>query len=94
MVTVGTAVPLVGTADHPDALRYRLQGRLLDGGNWQDLAIARRDQTLGEIVSWDTTGFAPGLYQLQLTAVDTNNISLGNALPCQLQIELLPAPTE
>lgn len=93
-VIAGTAVSLVGTADHPDALRYRLQGRLVESNTWLDLAIARRDQALGEIISWDTTGFTPGLYQLQLTAVDANNISLANALHCQLHIEVLPAPLE
>ena len=91
-VQAGTAVSFVGTANHPDAVRYRLQGRLVDNNTFTDFALARRGQTLGEIVSWDTSDVPAGIYLLQLTAVDSNNISLTNASVCQLQIEILPAP--
>ena len=91
-VITGTAVSFVGTTNHPEASRYRLQVRLLDSNLWNDVAFSRAETTLGEIMTWDTTDVIPGTYVAALTAVDNNNISLPTVAPCQLQLELLPVP--
>ena len=91
-VITGTAVSFVGTTNHPEASRYRLQTRLLESNIWNDVAFSRAETTLGEIMTWDTADMVPGMYVVALTAVDNNNISLPTVAPCQLQLELLPVP--
>lgn len=88
-VMTGTAVSFVGTTNYPTASRYRLQARLLESNIWNDVAFSRAETKLGEIMTWDTTDAVAGMYVVALTAVDSNDITLPQATPCQLQLELL-----
>jgi proteasome lid subunit RPN8/RPN11 len=83
-------ISFIGTASHPDAHRYRLEGRLHGGDTWQLLQEWRRDIPLGEVGRWDTSGYPAGLYEVRLIAVDSNNVRLAHTGLCQIVIELDP----
>lgn len=87
-LAVGTAVPILGSADIPTANRYRLEMRQTGATSWQLVQATRRDQTLGELGTWDTTNLIPTQYDLRLTAVDSNNVILQSAPICQITVEL------
>lgn len=89
-VPVGTSVEVVGTARHPQAVRYRVESRPLGAENWTLVKAQRRDTSLGQLATWDTTGYAPGTYELRLTAVDGNNIRLADTELCLITLELIP----
>jgi hypothetical protein len=82
------SITFIGTAEHPDAHRYRLEGRLHGSSDWRLLRQWRSDIALGELGSWDTSGYPDGLYEVRLIAVDNNNVRLANSELCQLVIEL------
>ena len=86
----GATIEVIGTASHPNADRYRVEARPSGAENWVPLRTLNRDTTLGTLARWDTTAYAPGGYELRLTAVDPNNIGLANTDLCELQIELIP----
>jgi proteasome lid subunit RPN8/RPN11 len=81
-------ISFIGTADHPDAHRYRLEGRLNGGNTWQLIQEWRRDVQLGALGQWDTSGYPAGLYEVRLIAVDNNNVRLAHTSLCQIVIEL------
>jgi proteasome lid subunit RPN8/RPN11 len=83
-------ISFIGTANHPDAHRYRLEGRLHGGDTWQLIQEWRRDIALGELGQWDTNGYPAGLYEVRLIAVDSNNIRLAHTSLCQIVIEIGP----
>jgi proteasome lid subunit RPN8/RPN11 len=83
-------ISFIGTADHADAHRYRLEGRLHGGDSWQLIQEWRRDIPLGELGQWDTTGHPFRLYEVRLIAVDSNNVRLADTSLCQIVIELGP----
>jgi proteasome lid subunit RPN8/RPN11 len=83
-------ISFIGTASHPDAHRYRLEGRLHGGNTWQLLREWRQDVTLGELGQWDTSGYPAGLYEARLIAVDNNNVRLTHTSLCQIVIEIGP----
>jgi proteasome lid subunit RPN8/RPN11 len=83
-------INFIGTASHPDAHRYRLEGRLHGGNTWQLLREWRQDVTLGELGQWDTSGYPAGLYEVRLIAVDNNNVRLAHTSLCQIVIEIGP----
>jgi proteasome lid subunit RPN8/RPN11 len=89
-VPVGTSVDVVGTARHPQAVRYRVEGRPLAAENWMLVNAQRGHTSLGQMATWDTTDYAPGTYELRLTAVDRNNIRLANTELCLITLELTP----
>lgn len=88
--TLGTAVSLLGTADHPDTSRYQLEIRPVGIEQWELLRVLRLRTDFGELASWDTANRAAGLYEIKLTAVDRNNIQLANTNLCVITIELTP----
>ncbi len=83
-------VSFIGTASHPDAHSYRLEGRLHGGSDWQLVRQWRRDVSLGNLGRWDTSGFPAGLYEVRLIAVDNNNVRLAHTSLCQIVIEIGP----
>lgn len=87
---VGSTIEVIGTASHPDATRYRVEARPSGADNWVPLRTLSRGTTLGTLVRWDTTNYTSGLYDMRLTAVDSNNIRLVSTDLCELQIELIP----
>ena len=86
----GTELEVIGTATHPDAVRYQIEQRPFNAESWQPLNTIRRSTKLGELASWNTTDLSPGLYEIRLTAVDRNNIRLTNTARCDIAIELVP----
>ena len=87
---VGATVEIIGTASHPDAAKYRVETRPSGAENWVLLRTMNHDTNLDTLVRWETTNYAPGVYDLRLTAVDPNNIRLVSTALCELQIELIP----
>jgi proteasome lid subunit RPN8/RPN11 len=87
-IPAGSELAFVGTADYPDAVRYQLDMRPAETEPWTLLGRFRRDQTLGELGTWDTAGATPGQYEVRLSAVDRNNIRLGNSPPCAIQLNI------
>lgn len=83
-------ISFIGTASHPDAHRYRLEGRLHGGDAWQLLQEWRRDIPFGELGQWDTTSYPAMLYEVRLIAVDSNNVRLAHTSLCQIVIEIGP----
>jgi proteasome lid subunit RPN8/RPN11 len=87
---VGTSVIVVGTADFPNATRYRVEVRSASDVEWTLVDARRRDTTLGELAVWDTVEHKPGSYEIRLTAVDRNNIILSSSPQCIIDFELVP----
>jgi proteasome lid subunit RPN8/RPN11 len=83
-------ITFIGTAEHPEAHRYRLEGRLLGGSSWQLLREWRQSMLFGELGRWDTSGYPSGHYEVRLIAVDNNNVRLANSELCQIVIQLEP----
>lgn len=90
VVPAGSELEIIGTADHPDAYRYRVEVRPMGVDLWTLVDDQRRDNTLGLLAKWDTSTLQPGMYEIRLTAVDRNNIRLVNSELCLLSITLLP----
>jgi hypothetical protein len=88
--SLGTAVPIIGAANIPEAARYRLEVRLAGTTDWLLVDDWTRDEPLNTLAAWDTTPHRSGTYEMRITAVDRNNIQLATATPCQLTIELNP----
>lgn len=83
----GATIPLVGTADLPEATRYQVERRLAESdGGWSLIGTTRFNQSLGTLVRWKTRDVAPGVYDVRLTAVDRTNLQLANAPLCQIQV--------
>lgn len=89
-IPVGTTLTVIGTANHPNAARYRVEIRPAGTETWQLLNERRRGTSLGELATWNTAEFPSGLYEMRLTAVDRNTLLLQNATPCMITIELTP----
>ncbi len=90
MVPAGTELEIIGTADHPDAFRYRVEVRPMGADLWMLVDDQRRDATLGLLAKWDTSSHRPGMYEMRLTAVDRNNVRLVNTQLCLVALELAP----
>lgn len=86
----GETVRLIGTADVPGAARYLIQVRPQGTTEWTTADVRRRATALGQLGAWKTADYAPGAYELRVTAVDRNNIRLNSATPCQIEFELIP----
>lgn len=83
-------IPIVGTADYPDAVRYQIDIRPAGAGQWALLDQPRNSTTLGLLTSWEAAGFAAGAYELRLHAVDSNNVTLASSNPCLVAVTLTP----
>lgn len=87
-VPAGSHVELIGTADVPEAARYRVEVRPAGTETWSLVKAQTRDTSLGLLAEWDTTAHTPALYEVRLTAVDRNNVRLANTALCLLTIEV------
>lgn len=84
----GSEVTVMGTADHSDAFRYRVEVRPVGTEPWTLINAQRQDKTLGSLATWDTTPHLPATYEMRLTAVDRNNVRLVNTALCLISFEL------
>lgn len=87
---LGNAVSFIGTAVYPNAVRYKVEARLNGTETWQELGNQRRSDQFSTLANWNTNDAAAGMYDVRLTAVDSNNIRLTNSPNCLINIELLP----
>lgn len=86
----GQDVAIFGTAVLPEAARYQVEFRPAGGELWELAGVQRRQTELGLLTNWDTSELPFGQYELRLTAVDRQNISLPNVTSCQIFVELVP----
>lgn len=87
-VTYGQEITLVGTAAATGAGSYNLEIRPNGEQIWWPLGEFRRAVQTGPFLSWDTTSFAPGAYELRLSAVSQSGEVLESPLPCTVRFEL------
>jgi len=90
VVSAGSRVAIIGTADVPEAARYRAEVRPAGTDAWSLVNARSRDTSLGLLAEWDTTPHTPALYELRLTAVDRNNVRLANTALCLITVEVSP----
>ena len=87
-VTAGKAVLVVGTANHVDAVFYRLEMRPAGVENWWLLEEFRGDVATAPLTEWDTLVYSPGEYQLRLLALDQQKEPLTDTAGCTITIEI------
>ena len=90
VVPAGSRVEMIGTANVPEAARYRVEVRPAGTDTWSLVNARRQDISLGLLAEWDTTPHMPALYEVRLTAVDRNNVRLASTPPCLVTIEVRP----
>jgi hypothetical protein len=83
----GETYPVVGTADHPDARRYYLEVRPAGAENWSAIGDFRRDRVAAQLGQWNTAGYGPGFYELQLRATGRSDTALPGAT-CTILVEI------
>ncbi|HEX6385383.1 MAG TPA: Mov34/MPN/PAD-1 family protein [Anaerolineae bacterium] len=88
--TAGTQIDVIGTAEVPEAARYRVEVRPSGTDTWSLVNARRRDTSLGLLAEWDTAPHTPAQYEMRLTAVDRNNVPLANTAPCLITVEVTP----
>ena len=86
---VASQVPLIGTAQYPDAHRYQIDVRPAGVDTWTLVTQPRGDTRLGQLAEWDTTDLPAGQYELRLIAVDLNNVRLTDSSVCNIAVTLL-----
>ena len=86
----GSTLPIIGTADYPEARRYQLEARSAGSAEWSLINRSRRDTSLGLLADWKTGELPAGSYEMRLSPVDSNNIRLTNSSPCIININLTP----
>lgn len=87
-VAAGEAVQVVGTADHEDAVYYRLEMRPAGVENWWLLEEFRGDVATAPLTEWDTLVYSPGEYQLRLLALDRQKEPLAGTSGCTITFEM------
>lgn len=88
---LGADVELMGTVMLPEVTRYQVDARPVAADrSWVTIGTVRGSTKLGELATWQTENWLPGLYELRLLAVDNNNIALPGAPDCSLEVELAP----
>ncbi len=87
-VTYGKEITLVGTAAATGAGSYNLEIRPNGEQVWWPLGEFRRAVQTGPFLSWDTSSFAPGVYELRLSAVAQSGETLQSPSPCTIRFEL------
>jgi hypothetical protein len=96
------STPIIGTARHPDFVRYRLEFASLERNSSEYFLITeiRQQVTAGILASWDTTTIPDGRYQLRLrlilrdgSVIDSvvNDINVRNSQPTPLPTVPIPA---
>lgn len=94
-IDYGQEITLVGTASAADASSYSLEIRPTGEQIWWPLGDFRRATETGPFLSWDTSSFAPGPYELRLSAVGQSGEMLDSPAPCTVRFDLssqAPAP--
>jgi proteasome lid subunit RPN8/RPN11 len=90
-VAAETQVEIMGTAMIPDAPRYMVDARPAGAeARWVNIDMLRGSTKLGELAIWDTESVPPGVYELRVVPVDSNNIRLAGSPDCAIGIELIP----
>lgn len=92
--SAGTTVPrtskttLIGTADVAAASQYKLYVRAATDENeeWSTITSFRRDRTLSQLGTLDSSAMTPGIYQLYLVALNREGQSIGES--CTIVLEL------
>jgi proteasome lid subunit RPN8/RPN11 len=84
-------VEAMGTIMLPDVSRYQVDARPAGAEQrWAVIDTHRGSTKLGEIASWDVSAWPAGVYDLRLSAVDSNNIRIPTAPNCAISIEIAP----
>ena len=86
---VESQIPLIGTAQYPEARRYQLDYRPAGVETWTLIERPNSDTRLGQLAEWDTTGLPAGQYDLRFIAVDLNNVRLTDSSVCTVSLALL-----
>jgi proteasome lid subunit RPN8/RPN11 len=89
-VVAGEVLDITGTAMYPDTARYQVDVRPGSSQAWTMIGRHRGDLKLGKIASWNTTAVAPGVYEMRLSAVDSNNIRLSGSPDCIIALQVNP----
>lgn len=87
-VPYGQEITLVGAASVDGAGSYHLEIRPNGEQVWWPLGEFRRATETGPFLSWDTSSFAPGVYELRLSAADQFGAILESPAPCIVRFEL------
>lgn len=90
----GSQLDILGIANHPTTNRYEIFATPVDTqgqGNAIPISTRRWRTSLGTIAQWDTTGLAPGTYNLLLQPTQRNGLPVNNAT-CTIQVTLVPMP--
>lgn len=87
-VPYGDEITLVGVADVPDAASYRLDVRPAGEQSWWSLGDTGRSVNGRAFLTWDTSSFAPGIYQLRLAALDGDGNHLASTPACTIRFTL------
>lgn len=93
-IDYGQEITLLGTASTAGASSYSLEIRPDGEQVWWPLGDFRRPVQTGPFLSWDTSSFAPGSYQLRLSAVGLSGETLQAPAPCTIRFELSSLPVE
>ncbi|HZD11749.1 MAG TPA: Mov34/MPN/PAD-1 family protein [Candidatus Binatia bacterium] len=86
----GQELTLFGTAEAPAATSYLLEVRPAGESAWWSLGTMRRAVNTSAFLTWDTSSFAPGSYQLRLSALSSAGEPLSSPAPCTVRFELTP----
>ena len=90
-ISKGDTVPVIGTADIAEAIRYRVEVRPEGQDLWVLVTDRRLDMRFGQLAVWDTEPHEATAYELRLTAVDRNNVILeSQSTPCYVLVEVTP----
>jgi proteasome lid subunit RPN8/RPN11 len=87
-----TSLTVVGTADHPEAWRYRLAMRPEGQVTWWQLHTFRRDVSTGLLQQLDGGEVGNGSYELQLAALDRAGTPLSEVAPCHVNFSIVDSP--
>lgn len=91
-IAYGQEITLVGTASASDASSYNLEIRPAGEQIWWPLGEFRRATQTGPFLSWDTSSFAPGAYELRLSAAGQSGEMFESPAPCTIRFKLSAEP--
>ncbi len=84
----GEQVAIAGVANLPDARRYALALRPAGGDSWLELGTVRRAANLRPLLTWETTEYVAGDYELLLQPLSRQGNALPGAATCTLRFAL------
>ncbi len=89
-LAVGQELTLVGSARYPGARSYRLDVRPSGEQAWWPLGQFRRATSSAAFLTWDTSSFTAGTYEIRLAPAAHSGELLPGAATCTVRIQLLP----